>query len=680
MSFQGTPPDPVPEAGQANDSLRRCGLVQIAGYGIDYEIGRGGMATVYRAVQQSLGRQVAIKILMHGPEEDSDFVLRFKKEGRILAQLLHPNIITIYDVGISEDNRLFISVEYLPGGTLKDRIRQGLPTDSVIEITKSIAKALGYAHEIGVIHRDIKPSNIMFRHDGTPVLTDFGIARVVGSRTIHTLTGFMVGSPGYMSPEQATGEGASIQSDLYGLGVVFYEMLAGNPPYKADNPLAIILKHLNDPIPRLFNEHAHLQPILNKLLAKKIENRYKNSNELLEDLDLISSNNSRLQPGWNTFSNYLNTLGLVSKKSWNLFNIQPLFSISIGLTSVTMLLIAALFIFKLNKTDTLLPFEKSVEKGISRRQTEIATLLKQAETQVKNGFLTGESEQSAESIYHRILIIDPVNVQALKGIENIANEYERLARQNINNDALQDGLALIDKGLILTPRRDELIRLRQEVEQRISQQKAMQAKHDLQKQHQLQAEQFLIQAQNSFQDGQFEVSLAHIEQGLLAVPDNQDLLALRDQIRTRLTEVEAQQRREEEIRRQTEIVEQQKKVERERQQLEAARRREKADQYLIRATSYLRIHNYSASLRQIDKGLTLVPNHKGLLGLQEKVRVEHLAEQQRRNTIHQAAKKEQTKSQPQPIATLPKEEDEVNLKKLQSIKNAIDAIDKSLNR
>lgn len=678
MSFQGAPPDPVPESGQANDSLRRRGFAPIAGYDMEYEIGRGGMATVYRAIQLSLGRQVAIKILTQGPEEDSDFVLRFKKEGRILARLLHPNIITIYDVGISEDNQLFLSVEYLPGGTLKDRIRQGLPIDSVIEIMMSITKALGYAHEMGVIHRDIKPSNIMFRHDGTPVLTDFGVARDVGSKTVHTLTGFMVGSPGYMSPEQAMGESATIQSDLYGLGVVLYEMLTGNPLYKADNPLAIMLKHLHDPIPKLPKEHAHLQSVLNKLLAKKIEKRYKNANELLDALNLLNPSDNRSRPGWNSSSKSRNLLEFSSTNIQSLINIKSWFPVWIGLISAVILLIIAIYIFQLNTIDT----EKPVEQGILH-QRQILTLLKQAEIQVKTGFMTGESEQSAESIYRRILILDPVNVQASKGMEDIANEYERLARQNLNDGALRDSLALIDKGLTLTPGREELIRLRQEVEQRIVQQKARQAHQELQQQHQLQAEQFLMQAQNSFQEGQFEVSLAHIEQGLLAMPDHQHLLALRDQIRTQLAEAEARRQREEEIRRQTAIAERQ-KVERERQQVEAARRREEADQYLTRATSYLRIRNYSASLQQIDKGLTLVPNHEGLLMLREKVHTERSVEQKRQDTLRQAAKeakaKEQAKSQSQPTSIPPKEDDDANLKKLQGIKNAIDELDKSLGR
>lgn len=287
MSFKMNPiqPDDLSTVQQIA-LLRQSGFPKIAGYQIECEIGHGGMATVYRAVQQSLNRPVAIKILASGSGDDPDFAQRFKKEGEILAQLSHPNIMTIYDIGIFENNRIYLSVEYLSGGTLKDKIQQvPISFENAIEITQSIAKALRYAHQRGVIHRDVKPSNIMFNEEGAPVLTDFGIARAKQSKTIHTVTGLIIGSPGYMSPEQAMGETATIQSDLYGLGVVLYEMLTGKPIYSADNTLAILLKHINDPIPKLPKNYARLQPVFNKLVAKNSHDRYSNADEFMEALD-----------------------------------------------------------------------------------------------------------------------------------------------------------------------------------------------------------------------------------------------------------------------------------------------------------------------------------------------------------------------------------------------------------
>jgi len=324
MSFQPLSPKPSAEVGETGERLRRQQFAPIPGYEIEYEIGRGGMATVYRAVQQSLGRQVAIKVLAREADDDDDFVQRFKKEGRILAQLLHPNIVTIYDVGISENNRLFLSIEYLSGGTLSDRMKLGLSFDSAVQIMRAIARALGYAHERGIVHRDVKPSNIMFRHDGTPVLTDFGVARVVESKTMHTMAGLTIGSPGYMSPEQAMGESATIQSDLYSLGVVVYEMLAGKRLYEAENQISVTLKHLQDPIPNLPKQYAHLQPVINRLLAKKSTDRYKNTREFLEALDAIVPSDTGTQPKITTDVKNQSLVEVTTGKIYNLINIQPL--------------------------------------------------------------------------------------------------------------------------------------------------------------------------------------------------------------------------------------------------------------------------------------------------------------------------------------------------------------------
>ena len=576
--------------------MRQRGFAQIVGYEIEHEIGRGGMSKVYRAMQQSLGRQVAIKILAYEPEEDSDFAQRFKKEGRILAQLLHPNIVTIHDIGVSEDNQLFLSIEYLSGGTLKDQIKQGLSLDSVIQIAKSIAKALGYAHEKGVIHRDIKPSNIMFRHDGTPVLTDFGIARVAGSKTVHTMTGLMIGSPGYMSPEQAMGESATIQSDLYGLGVVLYEMLTRHPPYEGDNPLAVMLKHLHDPIPEIPKECSFLQPIVNKLLAKKTQDRYKNTNEFLEAINLLVPSDTRPQPEWVTGNNNQSVMEFASGKIRSLLKRKSQFTIWICMIGTATLLMSTLYIFK----------------------SKIAT----------------------------------------KSIE--------------------------------APNYEGLMQLRQQTEQQIAQRQARQVQQEQQQQLQLQAEQLLMQANSSFGEGLLELSLAHIEQGLLAVPNHPGLSALRAQVRARMVEqqhqVEARRQEEEAARRKAEIADRQ-KAEQDRQQVEAIRQREEADRYLARALNYQRSGGYAASLQQINKGLAVVPNHEGLLRLQEKVRVEWSAEQRRQEARRQATKaakaaKEKPSAQHQTQAPVKptKEDDDANLKKLQRIKDAVDALDQSLGR
>ncbi len=585
------------------------------------------MATVYRAVQHSLGRPVAIKVLARGPDDQDEFARRFKKEGRILAQLLHPNIVTIYDVGVSEDNQLFLSMEYLSGSTLRDRIKLGLSFDSAIHIVRSIAKTLGYAHAKGVIHRDVKPSNVMFRHDGTPVLTDFGVARmVIGSNTVRTMTGLTVGSPGYMSPEQAMGQGATIQSDLYSLGVVLYEMLAGYPPYQADNSLAVVLKHLQDPIPPLPREHANLQPILNKLLAKKPSDRYRDTHEFLGALDCIVPSDTGSQPKATAGGSPLAVVEFASGTLRNLLRKRPRWSLWMGLIGATLLVIVVVYVFRSRtSTESIEALPKESPQPVAStapvsRETEIATLLHQGEARLQAGLLTDEAEQSAEAAYRRVLKLDQGNAQALAGLENIAGEYERLARQLLEAGTPQESLDPIQKGLAVAPGREGLVQLRQEVEQRIAERQARKAEQERQQERQLQAEQFLEQARSSFAEGLLEISQAHIEQGLLAVPDQPDLLALREQVKARM----AERQRQEEARRREE---------------EAARRRtEEANRFLAQALESRRNGGYAVSLQHIDKGLALVPDHAELMRLREVIRAQLAAEQQRQA---EQAKREQ---------------------------------------
>lgn len=693
MSFKGSHLDSFPEAGQGNENPRQWGSVQIAGYQIECQIGRGGMATVYRAMQQSLGRQVAIKILAHSPEEDDEFKQRFKKEGLILARLLHPNIITIHDVGISENNQLFLSVEYLPGGTLSDRIKQGgLSFDSAIQIARAIAKALGYAHERGIIHRDVKPSNIMFRQDGTPVLTDFGVARIIESKTIHTLSGLAVGSPGYMSPEQAMGESTTIRSDLYSLGVVFYEMLVGRRLYEAGNPIAITLKHLHDPIPELPKQYAYLQPVLNKLLTKKSTDRYKNINEFLTSLDSVIGDDIRTQSGLNKDVSHISVMEFTTGKIQSLLGKRLRWPVSILIAGFIAISVATFYLFGLWN-----PMERAdVSEPRKKGEQAVETLLKQAEMQLKAGLLVEESgQENAEATYKRILTLDPGNSNARAGLETIAKEFAKKAQQQLDGGAFLESLDQIKMGLTVAPENAELLRLRQEIERQLVEASARKVREEEQQQSRLQAEQFLAQAQTNFQEGLLEISLIRIQQGLLAAPDHPGLLALRQQVQARAVEqqrqkgevqrqeeterrkVEQARQGEEEARQQAEIVERQ-KLERARQQKETARRQADAGQYLARASDYRRNGKYQDSLRQIEKGLALAPNHDGLLRLREQVRAEWSAERQRQSTRRQTAKT--TSSQVKPVAGSTQQESDATLKKLQEIKSAVDALDKSLSR
>jgi formylglycine-generating enzyme required for sulfatase activity len=260
--------------------------MNIPGYRMERELGHGGMSTVYLAEQESLGRKVALKVMAPALAADRSFGERFLKEGRTVAHLSHPNILAVHDIG-SDGHHYYMVMEYVPGGDLKHRIRQGgLPPEQALAILRQTAAALGYAHGKGFVHRDVKPENILFREDGTAVLSDFGIAKAVGSGTKMTGTGMSIGTPHYMSPEQARGREVDGRSDLYSLGVVLYEMLTGRVPFDAEDTLAIAYSHVNDPVPQLPDGLAGYQPLLDLLLAKNPAHRYAEAAELVEAIDL----------------------------------------------------------------------------------------------------------------------------------------------------------------------------------------------------------------------------------------------------------------------------------------------------------------------------------------------------------------------------------------------------------
>ena len=247
-------------------------------------LGRGGMADVYRAEDERLGREVALKALPPEFARDAERVERFEREVRAAAKLTHPNIVTVHEFGQGAGQH-FYTMALMSGGDLKARIRahpEGMSPTEAGAVALAIARALSYAHRRGFVHRDVKPENILFDEDGTPQLTDFGIARVMSSGARMTATGMSIGSPHYMSPEQARGRAVDGRSDLYSLGVVLYEMLVGRVPFDAAETVAVAYAHVNEPVPELPTEHAAWRPVLDRLLAKSPEGRYASAGELAE--------------------------------------------------------------------------------------------------------------------------------------------------------------------------------------------------------------------------------------------------------------------------------------------------------------------------------------------------------------------------------------------------------------
>jgi len=210
------------------------------------------------------------------------------REARIVAQMRHSNIVSVFDVG-NADGQLYLSMELLEGGDLKSRIGSGMREIDAARICIALASALGYAHGKGFLHRDVKPENVLYRSDGTPVITDFGIARALASTDSMTQSGVLVGTPCYMSPEQARGEPVDQRTDIYSLGVVFYELLTGAVPYKATSAVSTALKHVSDPIPNLPEPLAHWNPFLQRILAKDPAERYRTCREVISALSLYAN-------------------------------------------------------------------------------------------------------------------------------------------------------------------------------------------------------------------------------------------------------------------------------------------------------------------------------------------------------------------------------------------------------
>ena len=261
-------------------------------------IGEGGMANVYLARDTILDRRVAVKVLRGDLAGDEKFVRRFQREALSASSLSHPNIVEIYDVG-EDDGNFYIVMEYIEGKTLKQLIKKRgvLSLPETMDIMLQLLDALKSAHDSYIIHRDIKPQNIMIKDSGLVKITDFGIAMALNSAQL-TQTNSVMGSVHYLPPEQASGKGSTLKSDVYSLGIMMYELLTGYLPFRGDNAVEIALKHLKEPIPSIRSEFPNIpqsvENIIIKATAKNPKNRYNNANEMHEDL-LTCLNKERLE-------------------------------------------------------------------------------------------------------------------------------------------------------------------------------------------------------------------------------------------------------------------------------------------------------------------------------------------------------------------------------------------------
>ncbi|NIR30431.1 MAG: serine/threonine protein kinase [Gammaproteobacteria bacterium] len=483
--------------------------MKIPGFQIQETIGAGGMATVYLALQESLGRSVVLKTLHKADAPSESYAERFLNEARIIAALRHPHIITIYDVGTT-DELLYIAMEYVDGGDLGARIRAGLEPSEALDIVAKIASALQCAHCEGVIHRDVKPANILFRHDGTPVLSDFGIAKQITVDSELTATGTIVGSPVYMSPEQAEGTPLDVRTDIYSLGIIFYEMLTGRRAYPGDSAIKIILQHLQGPIPTLPKELERFQSFLERMAAKDREQRFGDAAAVVaaaqklqrEELTrhtppspprmvatpdgptaaiatvegqtvvvpLAQPERKRLRAllsslalfgaGLATFYVYTETL-----KIPGIVRLQP----EVVETSPTEI---ASRLVEQSLAHTTQPANLNRAHGTipstpePLRRDVMQALIWLARNSLKDDRLTHPPADNAHYYYSRLLALDPGNEQALRGFHRIAERYAVLAEQEYAHRRYKKAQAYVTIGLQVQPDHDGLHTLQSLIDER----------------------------------------------------------------------------------------------------------------------------------------------------------------------------------------------------------------------
>jgi len=451
--------------------------MEIPGYQIHREIGKGGMATAYLAVQESLEREVVLKVLNITTHIHSETLIeRFLAEGRIVATLNHPNIITIFDIGIADD-ALYISMEYVEGGDLKSRMESPLEPLEALNYIYTIGSGLDVAHKSGIIHRDVKPANILFRDDETLLLTDFGIAKQVNLDSDLTATGMFIGSPNYVSPEQAVGEEIDGRTDIYSLGCIFYEMLTGKKPYQAKNVLDIVIQHKQAPIPTLAAEHKDFQPLLDKMMAKDPKDRFENA--AIMNGYIESQINKRTETS--SYGLTIDNNKIKKEKQQN-----KSFSILIVL-----LIISAIFFGSLNyleirikKQDVKID-EVTIETALTdSKPTSVDLVVESSSNNIEN--TAGTVEVSAEIInallwlgkqsleeyrltyppkdnahyyFSRLLEIDPSSKAARLGLLNIADRYAILAEQSLVGNEFKKTEAYINIGLKIDPTNETLLQI-----------------------------------------------------------------------------------------------------------------------------------------------------------------------------------------------------------------------------
>lgn len=418
-------------------------LPDIPGYNIVRELGAGGMARVYLAVQESLHREVALKVMIPGLSVDEISCHRFLKEGRIAAQLNHQNLLTVYDIGVHED-QYYMASEYLPGGTARDRMKNGLSPDDAVKIISEVAQGLQYAHSKGFVHRDVKPGNLLFRANGECVLGDFGIAKSVDSTTNATQLGTSIGTPHYMSPEQAKGEKVDHRTDLYSLGVVFYELLVGKPPFDADDPFTVALAQINEPVPPMEGEVARFRPIIERLMAKQREDRFESAEAFLDELEELTGH---VGPMRRTTRKKLPAVS--GDQAGAPFWRGP---VARSLGVVVLVAMVAYGGWAVYRGVTTQPAPREASEG----DGTVAGLLAQASEAIDQGRFFVPEGQAAIDRLEEALRLDPANVEARRRLDGLVAEAAAMAEELWDEGATDEAKRIISEGLRRYPSNAQL--------------------------------------------------------------------------------------------------------------------------------------------------------------------------------------------------------------------------------
>ncbi len=463
--------------------------MDIPGFQIKRTIGRGGMATVYLATQESLSRDVCLKTMPTSKGNSTSFVERFMNEGRIIAALQHPHIITIFDIGTTGD-LVWISMEYVNGGDLKNRIDLGMNPLEALELLVNIGSALDFAHKRGIVHRDVKPQNILFRRDGTALLSDFGIAKEVQIDTELTSTGTILGSPFYMSPEQAEGMQVDGRTDIYSLGVLFYEMLTGERPYPGDTAIKVIMQHIQSPVQDLPEDLRQYQPLLNKMMCKEPGDRMPSAAALVEEAEALHQllhqkmyPSATVEAEAKAIQDEKNRLES-EKRKWRLTILGACFVVLVVAFASLQVYIESLKpsrIVKQQPTETAIAQPLDVQASINAQSVStgatettpglskeevIKALSWLAENSMQDNRLTYPPADNAYYYFSRLLALDPQNQAAKEGFANIAERYTELAEQEFSNRNFGKAQAYIALGLQVRPDHASLLNLQAILEDR----------------------------------------------------------------------------------------------------------------------------------------------------------------------------------------------------------------------